>query len=249
MKKKRLQPLHMVNTDRPLKLESDGVSKALPEVEVNFPDLFAPSTAKFGSSDPTIASDPATRSTLYNEQIYEVFLHAVSKAVQLGCPSIVNGFPLTFSSVNNAFLEKYNKAIRRIIPTLKEGSLDWLYVQCYVRWVSACFIATADPTERLGVTNQLFLVGAAVREIELTILNRKDALRGKGTVRSAGEGGKKRRGKFKSTTRRVLAEMTRLVKAKKMSISSAAAIAANKGVGTSASANRALWNYHKRIKL
>jgi len=248
MKKKRLQPLHTVNTDRPLKLESDGVSKALPEVEVNFSDPFAPSTAKFGSSDPNIASDPATRSLFYNDQTHEIFLDAVSKAVQLGCPSIVNGFPLTFSSVDDAFLGKYNKAIRRITPTLKEGSLDWLYVQCYVRWVSACFIATADQTDRLSVASELFFAGAAAREIELTILNRRDALRGKGTVRSASDGGVARGKKSERKRSQVIAEMKRRV-TKGRAVKEASEIVARLGYGTSADANRALWYRQKPKKL
>ena len=247
MKKKRLEPLLTVSTDRPWTPDKDYESTALPEIEVAFDDEFAPSSAKFGTSDPAIGSDPVRRLLFYNEQTHVTFLDAVSRAVQLGCPSIVNGFPLTFTRVDEAFRQELAAALHRIVPALKEGSLDWLYVQCYVRWVVACIQATLG-APRLVIAETMFFAGAAAREIELTVRNKKDALRGKGTLRATSEGGTQKAKNFAPARNKVLFEMQRRVKAGQP-VKEAASIVARRGYGKSAEANRALWYRHQLKKL
>jgi len=152
--------------------------KLLPEVEVHFQDEFAPSAARFNISDPSLADDPAVRQTFYNDQALGTFEDAVSRAVDLGMPFLFNGFPLQFTAIDDLLLAQIRESLARVLPSLKEGTHDWLCVQCYLRWFQACFHFTEGASVNI-IADAMFFAGAAAREIELSKLNRSAARTGR----------------------------------------------------------------------
>jgi hypothetical protein len=80
-------------------------------------------------------------------------------------------------------------------------------------------------------------------EYQMRLDHEQDSLRGKKNVASARDGGEQRAKQFKSRSQQVLDKMAAHVKAG-ASVSNAAHLAAKSGFGTSAEANRKLWNRH-----
>ncbi len=67
-------------------------------------------------------------------------------------------------------------------------------------------------------------------------------------AKGAIDGGKRRKANFSPATKSVMEEMNRLTGDRGRSVADAARIAAGKGLGASAGANRALWYRHKMPK-
>jgi len=237
------------------------------KVTMTFVDEFAPSVAKFSTTAPAATDSALARHFFYNQQIHVTLANAIERAVELGFPRVDYNFSLGFVPVSSENFRMVSQFGHSICPTLGEGSEDWLCVQCYLRWIGACWTFTEGPTtppeptdmtssmtetqiafrnrsmEFQCVADAMLLLGAAIRELELHRLNRKDALRGKKTVRSAKEGAAARRGALAPDTESRLREMARLVP--KHGVKGAAEALFRKNIGTSANANRALWNRHR----
>lgn len=238
------------------------------EVTMEFADEFAPSVAQFSTTDVSATDSAFARHFFYNDQIHQTLASAIDRAAELGFPNVDYTFGLGFVSISDAQFRWVAGFGHRICPTLKEGSEDWLCVQCYLRWVSACWTFTDGPTvppkptgmtawmteaeiafrkrsiEYQSVAEAMFFLGAAVRELELHRLNRNDALRGKKTVRGARQGGEGRQSALAPDTEHRIAEMARLVPSH--GIKGAAEVLFRNGSGASAVANRQLWYRHNQ---
>lgn len=238
------------------------------KVTMEFVDEFAPSVAEFSTTDPAATDNALARHFFYNEQIHDTLTSAIDRAVTLGFPNVDYNFGLGFVSISSEQFRRVAGFGHRICPTLKEGSEDWLCVQCYLRWIGACWTFTDGPTappkptgmtgwmtdaeiafrkrsiEYQSVAEAMFFLGAAVRELELHRLNRNDALRGKKTVRSARQGGLGRQGALALDTERRIAEMARLVPS--LGVKGAAEVLFRNGNGVSAAANRQIWYRSRR---
>jgi hypothetical protein len=238
----------------------DGMEK----IEMSFADPFAPSHADFYSNGGD-SQNPASRHLFYNQQLYNTLFVAIDRAIELGFPPIDQGFPLSFAFVTDESIRHIFQCANAICPTVPEASYDWLCIQCYVRWANTCYFVTVpskvplsndskdyESEERSGararglaalmVSSESFFLGAAIRELELSIINRCDALRGKKTLKSAQNGGEARRNSRSGQTTLVLTTMARLI-GDGHTVSNAARLAA-KEIGGNSEAHRKLW--HRR---
>lgn len=233
---------------------------------LTYPDPFSPSRAEFSTTDPQ-GINSVSRHFFYNSQISETLSMALNWAVELGLPKIDYKFGLGFAFITKETFRYIAGFAHRICPGLVEGSPDWLAVQCYLRWVVACHSITEPTTlsnedekqlllmpeqsafrqremTAIAISQSMFFLGAAVRELELNVLNRTDALRGKKTVRSSKSGGEARREAIKGRTEEILVKMAELID-QGQTTSRAATLAFKGGFGTSHSGNVKLWSRHK----
>jgi hypothetical protein len=234
-------------------------------VKLQFQDEFSPSHAEAYTSDPDAMNNPAARHIFYNQQLNGLLAEAILKAVELGFAPLDFGFPLTFPPIRGSELGEMFRLANGLSAYLPEGSMLWLCVQCYIRHALLCNVLTeperrginqlpGEPDEcfairqrgadSMAVINSAFYLGAAIRELELALLNKKDALRGKKVVRSASAGGAARKSALGPDTEDRLAFMERLW-AEGHSIANAARLTAAR-VGGDFASNKKLWNRHKR---
>jgi hypothetical protein len=212
------------------------------DLHVNFDDDFAPSYSIADTDNPEVFNK-RTRPLFYNDHVDDSLEVAISKASHLGLPRIPFFFPLQFTHITESdFAECMSKA-GDISEMLDEGSPEWLAVVCYINWAQACFTHSDGGSTSL-VADLMVRAGATARELELALLNREHAVRGRKTIRAASEGGKQRRRKFSPDTQKVLNEMQRLI-GDGHSVARAADLARSKGMGQSKTANQRLWYRHK----
>lgn len=242
-----------------LKKAHDTPPPGMSDLRLQFLDEFAPSHAQAFSSDPQALSNPAARHLFYNQHLYELLITAVDGAINLGLPHIYIGFPLTFDRVTDETFSVILRTANALSPFLQEGSPSWLCVQIYLRHAQICNQldnpiwrqVTPLPGEceedlafrqrgcdAMLLINFAFFLGAATRELELAMLNRADAIRGKKTKRAAKAGGDMRKNKTLPETDARRAEMLRLTEAGH-TVANAARLT-RKTVGGSVEANRAL---------
>jgi hypothetical protein len=93
-----------------------------------------------------------------------------------------------------------------------------------------------------------FTAGEKFELLRLKVKFEADAVRGISTAKAASDGGKSRREQLAPNTDKVLTEMRRLI-ADGRPVGDAAEAVARKDIGTSGSANRALWYRHLSPKL
>lgn len=243
-------------------------ANGMERVTIDFLDPFSPSRAEFHSNYGTEShQNPVARHLFYNQQLYDSLYIAIDRAVELGMPRIDLGFPLTFAFVSKDSLNFIFRTAMSLNRIPAEGSHDWLCIQCYIRWATACN-HLAEPAELpksqtsvlpeqermaefrgralqiVAVSSELFFLGAAVRELEISLINRRDALRGKGTVAAARKGGMARGGAFSVNTQEILDEMKERIE-RGQSITNAAANVSRGGKGTPGG-NRQLWTRHSK---
>lgn len=161
--------------DEPENIKPDA---ALPNVQIVFADPFSPSHAEVQTSDTELANNPVIRLLSYNEHVLTTLEAVPHRAASLGLPYVFNGFPLAFANVSEHQFAVALQAIARLLPELEEGSTDWLCVKCYAHWVQACHMATDGASPGL-IAQEMLLAGATAREIDLAVLNKKDALGGR----------------------------------------------------------------------
>lgn len=235
------------------------------EVKLQFQDEFSPSYAEAYTTDPEGMNNPAARHIFYNQQLKAFLDTALSKAVTLGFARLDFGFPLIFPKVSKDDLAQMFRLANGISQFVPESSPAWLCVQCYIRHAILCNALT-EPSDNcinplpgeaadslafrqrgadaMMAVDAAFHLGAAVRELELALLNKTDALRGKKVAKSARNGGEARRDALGPDTEARIASMERLV-AEGHTIANAARLTTTK-VGGDFSANRKLWTRHKR---
>ncbi|MDP3264029.1 MAG: hypothetical protein U1E06_16065 [Tabrizicola sp.] len=235
------------------------------EVRFAYLDQFAPSSAKAFTTDADGLSNPSARHIFYNQQLYGLLCDAITEAVTLGLPPIDLNFPLTFARVSKGALKYIFGIANGLSQSIGEGSFGWLCIQCYIQYALLCNDLT-EPLNRqvealpgedqdsiafrqrglesIMVSSHAFFLGAAVRELELALLNKKDALRGKRTIKAARAGAEGRKNSTAPDTEARLSKMRELV-AKNSSVANAARLTANSVGGTVAS-NRKLWGRHAK---
>lgn len=235
------------------------------DLRLSFPDEFAPSSAQAYSSNPDAASNPSARHLFYNQHLYDFLGNAINEAIKLGLPPIDFGFPLTFAKVDKAALSRIYAIANGLSDFIPEGSASWLCIQLYIRYALVCNDLT-EPIERkvqplpgenpdsvkfrqkgldtLLPISQAFFLGAAARELELAVLNKKDALRGKKTARSAKAGGEAKKAATGPDSQQRVEAMRSLVEAGQ-SVNNAARLTAIR-VGGTPEANKALWKRRKK---
>lgn len=250
-------------TSQRAKRALDAAPDGMTDVRMTFDDEFAPSHAQAYSTDPNAMSNPSARHIFYNQQLFDQLGMAIAQAIRLGFPTIDFGFPLTFPAVSKKTLSDIFARANSYSEYVAEGSLVWLSIQCYIRHALLCNALT-DPITRViepnpgesiesvefrqrGLDAMIaidhgFFLGAAVRELELAVLNRNDALRGKKIVKSARVGGEARKRAVGPDTLQRLTAMTDYIAAGH-SIANAARHTATK-VGGSFETNKKLWARH-----
>jgi hypothetical protein len=214
------------------------------DLHIVFDDDFAPSYSIADTESPEIFNS-RTRPAFYNDHVDDSLELAISAACNLGLPHIFYAFPLEFAHLDEAAHAECMSKAGDIAESLVEGSPEWLAVVCYINWVQACFM-NSQRCPPVIIADFMVRAGATARELELALLNRDHAERGRKIIRAASEGGKSRGKDLKPQTRVVLAEMSRLLKERpSLSAQRAAELASKNKIGTSAQANRAIWQRNK----
>ena len=232
-----------------MKLTEGALRERVSGLDIVFDSEFAPShsIAYVDGQKTEIAITAKTRPVMYNHHVLDNLQDAINICVKLGLPWLLCGSPLQFEQISESDLKAIMPKAGDLAETLSEGGPEWLAVVCYMNWVLACHHATIE-SPAFAVAHHVFLAGATARELELALLNREHAARGRITVAAAKAGGEIRSAEFEPRTRAVLAEMERLVGNGK-SIALAAELTAKRGIGASTAANRALWYRSTKKKL
>lgn len=190
------------------RLSTSGISRtrdaeSLPVIKMVFSDEFAPSSFEYSSPSGDKLESPLSRQLFYNSQILNTLYDATVVAKNLGFPDMGVSPGFQFIPISNEIFTQITQVGHHICPKLTEGSFEWLCVQCYLRWVTACWHFTepvklpvaaakfsASPHEEytepqrefhrrsldaLGYASEMLRLGAACRELELTLINKRPA--------------------------------------------------------------------------
>lgn len=222
-------------------------SKGVSNIDIVFSDEFAPSYSIAKAERPETSVTKRTRPSFYNDHVIETLELALKMAFDIGAPEIPYAFPLQFNFISREQSNAALSCVGDLVENEKEGSPNWLALVCYLNWVLACSNHSEGAPANI-TAERMFIAGATARELELVLLNRDNAVRGRKTKNAAKSGGEQRRGKFEPRTTEILLEMKRLL-TQVTSVSRAAELSARRGFGTSQKANRALWYRHNKRKL
>ena len=226
------------------KFQAEGRSRTT-DTGLYFDDDFSPSHSMAKGEAPEKWANARTRPVFHNNHLFDFLGFAIEVAQDLRASPLVYGFPIKFTGICSADYETALQRAALIAEKLPAESPEWLAVTCYIQWLNACYCATIDgPVQEIA--KWMFLAGATSRELELSIINRSHASRGRKVIKAASVGGDIRAAKQKSETRKVLDEMSKLLKERpNLSATSAAKIVYDRKIGTSPSANRAIWQRNK----
>jgi hypothetical protein len=214
----------------------------LPAQEHKFDDEFSPSVARFNAEQPLPSG--LAEHFFYNDQIINTLEVALERAVALGLPRRVCLFPLTFEKQSDEDFLAMVSAYEALPVKPKHGEPDWLCIQAYV-WVAEASLRATQGASANAIAEAMFFAGAAARELEFTRLNRRDALRGKGTNRAASNGGRVRSAAHTPMRQEVIRQMSELIESGQ-SQANAARIVADRGFGTSRAGNLHFWKRRDR---
>ena len=222
------------------KFQAEGRSRTT-DTGLYFDDDFSPSHSMAKGEAPEKWANARTRPVFHNNHLFDFLGFAIEVAQDLRASPLVYGFPIKFTGICSADYETALQRAALIAEKLPAESPEWLAVTCYIQWLNACYCATiGGPFEEIA--KWMFLAGATARELELSIINREHASRGRKTQKAASEGGRQRQREMHPRKTKILAEMQRLLKEKPhIGISGAAEQAYKNGFGTSGNANRAIW--------
>jgi hypothetical protein len=216
----------------------DGFSHA----SVNFGDEFAPSSTSMLASMPEVLENKGSRLLFYNAHLTETITSYLEIAFDLGCPRVFWGPPLLTPTVNDETYEKALAHVSQLAQEIPEHSPLWLILSIYLNWTLACHLLSSGSYVSIALENVL-LAGAAARELELAVLNRDDAARGRKVKSSARRGGHERSQDWSAARLQVLASM-QLYIGKGHTVANAARLTHKDGIGKSAEANRKVYNRH-----
>ena len=217
--------------------------------EMTYDDEFAPSSATLSIDDPNHLETKEARLLMYNKHLLgegkrigtlgEVML----EAEKLGCLNFPPPTPPFWIEMSEDECSRAIASCVDVLQDVEEHSEEWLILNCYLNAV----IATQYASKGERVEELTILIGATLRELELVRRNKRDALRGKTTLRAAAKGGMMQNAQVTDQTVQVIEYMAKKRK-EGASVSDAARWAFRANLGSSAKANRAAW-YRSQRKL
>ncbi len=228
-----------------MKLTEGALRERVSGLDIVFDSEFAPShsIAYVDGQKTEIAITAKTRPVMYNHHVLDNLQYAINICVKLGLPWLLCGSPLQFEQISERDLKVIMPKAGNLAETLSEGEPEWLALVCYMNWVLACRLATIE-SPAIHIAHHMFLAGATARELELAILNREHAARGRKTGKDGVVGaGLTNKEKRKDTQPR-LEKMKELIP--KHGVANAARLLEAKGMGGFA-ANKGLW-YRRQKK-
>uniref|UniRef100_UPI003B52316A hypothetical protein n=1 Tax=Roseovarius indicus TaxID=540747 RepID=UPI003B52316A len=168
-------------------------AEELESFAVDFHDRFAPSHTEF-LAPPDFETDAAgVRLLFYNRHLTTERLPWVLKLCEaLGCPEVMPNCGVLTPEIDSNFAGSAIGKAGRLANELPETSFVWSALKAYIHYINVFWLLTEKKEQMALILEEMFLVGAACREIELSLLNRRDALRGKGTLASTKKGGQTR---------------------------------------------------------
>lgn len=147
---------------------------SLPAFTVEFKDEFAPGTFDVRISDPKFLSR-AGRSVLYGSNWHEIAYAAIEWVADRGFPSLMWPDLNTYSPVDETALAELCAKLGSVVEKEVEGSEDWLCYLIYLQLLSISNLYTTNASQHL-IFDSVFTLGGLVRELELSHLNKQDAL-------------------------------------------------------------------------
>lgn len=167
-------------------LEQSGAPLDQIEVfKVTFVDEFAPSSAEVGTNDPGSLVGPG-KILNYGEDWHNHAMAAISRAMDFGFPSLDWPFLGTYTKVSEAQQTAIMPALGQIIACLEEHSDDWLCLNIYLHVLSLSNLYTENAHASL-VFSETFIIGGLVRELDLSLRNRDEAIERKKAKRAFAE--------------------------------------------------------------
>ncbi len=162
----------------------------------------------------------------------------------MGCPRLMLMLPLQWTAVSDEFAAKALAIADALAERFEETSPEWLVLVCYARAVALCMEVSAgtDP----AASRHLLVLGATLRQIELTLINKNLAQTERAQMKGRLTG---RDVAVAAAARKAEPILVKIegYKAKGHSITNAARLTFdNDRLGTSAEANRTLWNSYRR---
>lgn len=216
----------------------DGFSHA----SVNFRDDFAPSSTSMLASKPEVLENKGSRLLFYNAHLTETIASYLEIAFALGCPRVFWGYGLMTPNISEETWEQALASVSQLAEGIPEHSPLWLVLSTYVHWMLACRILSAESYVSIALEHVL-LAGAAARELELDVLNRADAARGRKVKANASRGGRERSLNQSEERRQIIASMMLYIK-RGRTVSNAARLTHRDGIGSSPDANRKAYERH-----
>lgn len=221
-------------------------------VEMTYDDEFAPSSATLSIDDPAPLETKGGRLLMYNHHLIGEGQRAgtleqvMLEAEELGCPRFPPPVPLLWIRTSEEECHRAATRCAQLVQNVEEHSEEWLVLNCYMNAVFATDAANKGTS--VAMTGEyMFLLGATLRELELVRRNKRDALRGKTTLRAAAKGGKMQNAQVSQQTLNLVAYMAKRIE-DGASVSDAARWAFQANLGSSVKANRAVW-YRSQRKL
>jgi hypothetical protein len=221
-------------------------------VTMTYDDEFAPSSATLSIGDPTHLETKGGRLLMYNHHLIGeghrtgTLEQVMSEAEELGCPRFPPPVPLLWIKTSEEECYRAANRCAVLIQDVEEHSEEWLVLNCYINAVFATDAANKGASLAM-IGEYMLLLGATLRELELVRRNKRDALRGKTTLRAAAKGGKMQNAQVTQQTLDVIAYMAKRIEGG-ASVSDAARWAFQANLGSSVTANRAGW-YRSQRKL
>ncbi|MEH6749675.1 MAG: hypothetical protein V7698_05280 [Paracoccaceae bacterium] len=221
-------------------------------VDMTYDDEFAPSSATLSIGDPTHLETKGGRLFMYNHHLIGegqrvgTLEQVMLEAEELGCPRFPPPAPLLWIKTSEEECHRAAMRCAALVQNVEEHSEEWLILNCYMNAVFATDAANKGASVAM-IGEYMFLLGATLRELELVRRNKRDALRGKSTVRAAAKGGKMQNAQVSEQTHKVI-EFMATKREEGASVSDAARWAFQANLGSSAKANRVAW-YRRQRKL
>lgn len=217
---------------------------------VTYDDEFSPSQATLSIEDPTRLETKGGRLFMYNHHLIGegqrsgTLEQVMEEAEELGCPR----FPPPSLWIETSEEECYRAYTRCavLVQNVEEHSEEWLVLNCYMNAVFATDAANKGASVAM-IGKYMILLGATLRELELVRRNKRDALRGKTTLRAAAKGGKMQNAQVSEQTLDLVAYMKKRIEGG-ATVAAAARWAFQSNLGSSVSANRIAW-YRSRKKV
>lgn len=168
-------------------------AEELEKFAVDFHDRFAPSHTELLAPQDFEADTTGVRLLFYNRHLTIERLPWVLKLCEaLGCPTVEPSCGVHTPEIDSNFAKLAIGKAGRLADELPETSFVWSALKAYIHYINVFWLLTEENEQIALILDEMFLVGAACREIELSLLNRRDALRGKGTLASTRRGGQVR---------------------------------------------------------
>ena len=149
--------------------------KRVPNIHrIDINDVFGPSFAEVGTENPEELQSPRTRLILHNYHIPSGILpSSLDAAHSIGCPVLFPSLSLAVQRESNDYLIQAAGFAGNLSDQYEESSVEWLCIKIYIHFANIALVLKQDPSQITHLSDQMIILGATCRELELAIMHRK----------------------------------------------------------------------------